>query len=101
MTDRRAVTTAIATRYKRAHKPGKATILDELCARPAGIATTPARHCGQVLTPTVRRWYVPDSVPTDVRTERCCGVDLLLGSAGHAGREAAGTGTARPGTHPA
>ena len=32
MAERRAVTTAIATRYKRADKPGKAKILDELCA---------------------------------------------------------------------
>jgi hypothetical protein len=32
MAERRAVTTAIATRYKCADKPGKAKILDELCA---------------------------------------------------------------------
>nr|WP_240482864.1 transposase [Rhodococcus opacus] len=32
MAERRAVTTAIATRYKRADKPGKAKILDEPCA---------------------------------------------------------------------
>ncbi|WP_368680367.1 transposase family protein (plasmid) [Rhodococcus opacus] len=32
MAERRAVTTAIATRYRRAGKPGKAKILDELCA---------------------------------------------------------------------
>ncbi len=30
--ERRAVTRTIATRYKRAEKAGKATILDELCA---------------------------------------------------------------------
>jgi hypothetical protein len=32
MAERKAVTKAIATRYKRADKPGKAKILDELCA---------------------------------------------------------------------
>ena len=32
MGQRRAVTKAIATRYKRADKPGKGVILDELCA---------------------------------------------------------------------
>jgi hypothetical protein len=44
VSQRKAVTKAIATRYARADKTDKGRILDELWLRLAGIATTHARH---------------------------------------------------------
>jgi hypothetical protein len=44
MSQRKAVTKTVATRYRRADKSGTGRILDERAPRPGGIAIMPVRH---------------------------------------------------------
>jgi len=53
MSQRRAVTKTIATRYKRAGKRGKGTILDELCATTGWHRNHARKVLGQALRPKV------------------------------------------------
>jgi len=53
MSQRRAVTKTIATRYKRAGKRGKGTILDELCATTGWHRNHARKALGQALRPKV------------------------------------------------
>jgi transposase InsO family protein len=55
MSQRRAVTKAIATRYQRASKGEKGAILDELCATTLWHRTHARKALGQALRPTVVR----------------------------------------------
>lgn len=55
MSQRRAVTKAIATRYQRASKGEKGAILDELCATTLWHRTHARKALGQALRPTVAR----------------------------------------------
>lgn len=55
MSERRAVTKAIATRYKRASKAEKSAILDELCATTGWHRNHARKALGQALTPKVVR----------------------------------------------
>lgn len=57
MAERRAVTTAIATRYKRADKPGKAKILGRTVCHDR-LASRPCPQ-GAADGPVSRRWSVP------------------------------------------
>ena len=91
MAERKAVTKAIATRYKRVDKAGKAKILDEL-VRHDRVAS---RSCAQGAA-----WCVAatggssaGAAPTEVWPESHCGAGVLLGGAGHAGRQKTGPHT--------
>ncbi len=55
MSQRHAVTKAIATRYKRADKAGKGTILDELCATTGWHRNHARKALGQALRPKIVR----------------------------------------------
>jgi len=55
MSQRRAVTKAIATRYRRADKAGKGVILDELCATTGWHRGHARKALGQALTPRIVR----------------------------------------------
>jgi len=59
MSQRRAVTKTIATRYKRAGKRGKGTILDELCATTGWHRNHARKVLGQALRPKVVRPRAP------------------------------------------
>jgi len=59
MSQRRAVTKTIATRYKRAGKRGKGTILDELCATTGWHRNHARKALGQALRPKVARPRAP------------------------------------------
>ena len=59
MGQRRAVTRAIATRYKRADKAGKGVILDELCATTGWHRSHARKALGQALTPRMVRARKP------------------------------------------
>jgi hypothetical protein len=77
MTERKAVTKAIATRYKRADKAGKTRILDELCATTRLVS----RSCpqGAARRPAAAGGAAQDSTVTAIRPESGCGADLLPG----------------------
>ncbi len=51
MGQRQAVTKTIATRYRRASKPGKSKILDELCATTGWHRNHARKALGQALRP--------------------------------------------------
>jgi hypothetical protein len=53
MSQRQAVTKTIATRYKRASRMEKGTILDELCATKSWHRNHARRTLGQALVPKV------------------------------------------------
>jgi len=55
MSQRHAVTKAIATRYKRADKAGKGTILDELCATTGWHRNHARKALGQASRPRIVR----------------------------------------------
>jgi hypothetical protein len=55
MSQRQAVTKAIATRYKRSSRTEKDTILDELCATTGWHRSHARRRLGQALAPKVVR----------------------------------------------
>ena len=55
MSQRKAVTKAIATRYRRAGKAEKGRILDELCATTGWHRNHARKALGQALRPTVVR----------------------------------------------
>ena len=55
MSQRRAATKAIATRYKRSDKAGKGVILDELCAMTGWHRNHARRALAQALRPKVVR----------------------------------------------
>ena len=59
MSQRQAVTKTIATRYKRASRAEKGTILDELCAMTGWHRNHARRAIGQALTPKVVRPRLP------------------------------------------
>ena len=59
MSQRRAVTKAIATRYKRADKVAKGVILDELCATTGWHRSHARKALTQVLTPKIVRSRKP------------------------------------------
>jgi hypothetical protein len=76
---RRAVTKAIATRYKRADKAAESAILDELCATTGWHRNHARKALTQALTPRVVRERAPR--PALRRGgDRC--VDVLLGGVG-------------------
>ena len=59
MSQRRAVTKAIATRYRGADKTGKSVILDELCATTGWHRSHARKALGQALTPRIVRARKP------------------------------------------
>ena len=83
LVQRKAVTKAIATRYRRADRAGKGRILDELCATTGWHRNHARKALGQALQGADRQ--TTRSSPTQVRTGCRCGAGVLLGGAGHAG----------------
>jgi hypothetical protein len=61
MSQRHAVTKAIATRYKRADKAGKGRVLDELCATTGWHRNHARKALGQALKPGIVRPRKPRS----------------------------------------
>ncbi len=107
MSERRAVTKAIATRYARTDRAGKRAILDELCATTGWHRNHARKALGQALRPTAVRprrprpaVYGPDVVaalafcwavlgaPTGKRLAPVLG-DLVPGCAGSASSRSA------------
>ena len=64
MSQRKAVTKAIATRYRRAGKAEKGRILDELCATTGWHRNHARKALGEALKPKVVRPRKPRLIPT-------------------------------------
>jgi len=98
LSQRRAVTKAIATRYKRAGRAGKGVILDELCATTGWHRNHPRKAGGGVETEDRAAAQGPRTALWQ-RCDRRFGV--LLGGARRADRQAAGADHERAGAHAA
>ncbi len=84
MGQRQAVTTAIATRYRRASKADKGRILDELCATTGWHRNHARRALGDALRPKVVR--ARRARPPTYGPEVVVALGVLLGGAGRPDR---------------
>src|SRR5664279_5705589 len=95
MSQRRAVSRESAVRYRDADRPGKAKVLDELCAVTGWHRDHARKALRTALVPQVVR---PEGAAVAVvRRAGDGGAAVLLGGAGRARRDAVGAGAGRVG----